>query len=160
VRPDLQGLYVSAYQSHLWNRMLARWLREHCRPEQLIDITLRLGKVPMHNDLDEDRFEVLAALQLPLPTSRTRLDLSDPRAALVDAVLSEEGLRPDQLKLKGSRKMFFSKGERAALCTPADLAGRAEPDELHRGRSKLVLSFDLPRGCYATLIVKRLTLPR
>ena len=30
-------------------------------------------------------------------------------------------------------------------------------DELHPGRRKLVLSFDLPRGSYATLIVKRIT---
>ena len=26
LRPELRGLYLSAYQSHLWNRMLARWL--------------------------------------------------------------------------------------------------------------------------------------
>ncbi len=26
LRPELRGLYLSAYQSHLWNRMLAHWL--------------------------------------------------------------------------------------------------------------------------------------
>src|SRR5439155_19984465 len=26
LRPELQGLYLSAYQSHLWNRILAGWL--------------------------------------------------------------------------------------------------------------------------------------
>src|SRR5262249_39588439 len=26
LRPELRGLYLSAYQSHLWNRMLAAWL--------------------------------------------------------------------------------------------------------------------------------------
>ena len=30
-------------------------------------------------------------------------------------------------------------------------------DEKQRGRRKLLLSFELPRGCYATLIVKRIT---
>ncbi|HKM53976.1 MAG TPA: tRNA pseudouridine(13) synthase TruD, partial [Isosphaeraceae bacterium] len=61
-----------------------------------------------------------------------------------------------QLQIKGIREMFFSKGERAALCLPADLRWDLEQDELQPGRQKAILSFDLPRGCYATLIVKRI----
>jgi tRNA pseudouridine13 synthase len=156
VRPELQGLYLSAYQSHLWNRMLARWLRDHCRPEQLVHLPLRLGEVPAYRELDDEQFRELAALQLPLPSARTKLDPADPRTLLLEAVLGEEGLRPEQLKLKGSRKPFFSKGERAALCLPAGLQWQAEIDELHPGRSKLRLTFELARGCYATLIIKRL----
>src|SRR5439155_26325331 len=51
LRPELRGLYLSAYQSHLWNRMLARWLREHVPVEQLRSIHLRLGEVPFHTGL-------------------------------------------------------------------------------------------------------------
>jgi tRNA pseudouridine13 synthase len=157
LRPELRGLYLSAYQSHLWNRMLARWLREHCRPEQLLEVPLRLGEVPMHRGLADEQMLELADLSLPLPSARTRLDPSDPRAALLEAVLAEEGLRPEQMKVKGSRDLFFSKGERSALCLPHDLEHGAEPDDLNRGRTKLLLAFELPRGCYATLIVKRVT---
>ncbi len=53
--------------------------------------------------------------------------------------------------------MFFGRGERAALCLPATIEGAAGPDELHAGRLKLRLQFDLPRGSYATVIVKRIT---
>src|SRR5262249_26985001 len=28
LRPELQGLFLSAWQSHLWNQMLARWLTD------------------------------------------------------------------------------------------------------------------------------------
>jgi tRNA pseudouridine13 synthase len=157
LRPELQGLYISAYQSYLWNRMLARWLHEHCPSAHLVSIRLRLGDVPMHRNLEDEVVQALAALTLPLPTSRSRLDPSDSRAALLEAVLAEEGLRLEQLKLKGSRKMFFSKGERPALCRPAGLSFQEEPDELHTGKSKLILAFELPRGCYATLIVKRIS---
>jgi tRNA pseudouridine13 synthase len=52
--------------------------------------------------------------------------------------------------------MFFSRGERAALCMPHDLGFTFAPDELHRGKHQLTLTFDLDRGCYATLIVKAL----
>jgi tRNA pseudouridine13 synthase len=157
LHPELRGLYLAAYQSHLWNRMLARWLTEHVPPEQLFPVRLRLGDVPMPRGLDEGRRAELAALSLPLPSARVDLPAADPRAALMDGALAEEGLRREEMRLKGFRKLFFSKGERAALCLPADLRGETGADELHPGRRKLVLFFDLPRGSYATLIVKRIT---
>jgi len=157
LRPELRGLYLSAYQSHLWNRMLARWLRGHCRPGQLVAVRLRLGEVPMPRGLDEDQRRELEALHLPLPSARMRLGPDHSRAALVREVLAEEGLEAEQLKIKGMRELFFSKGERAAWCVPAGLAWEDAGDELHPGRRKLLLNFDLPRGSYATLIVKRIT---
>ncbi|HEV3257118.1 MAG TPA: tRNA pseudouridine(13) synthase TruD [Gemmataceae bacterium] len=157
LRPDLRGLYLSAYQSHLWNRMLARWLTEHCRPEQILAVGLRLGEVPVHRGLDASQLAALAGLRLPLPSARLQLDATDAGVVLMDAVLREEGLEREQLKLKGFREMFFSKGDRAALCVPDKLSHEVQADERHPGKRKLLLAFELPRGCYATLIVKRIT---
>jgi tRNA pseudouridine13 synthase len=156
LRPELRGLYLSAYQSHLWNRMLAGWLRTHLRPEQLVPITLRLGEVPMHRQLTDEQRATLSRLALPLPTARGPV-ADDERTALMQAVLAEEGLVREQLKLKGLREMFFSRGDRAALCVPSELRYEAGEDELNRGRRKLQLTFTLPRGSYATLIVKRIS---
>ena len=159
LRPELRGLYLSAYQSHLWNRVLARRLHEHCRPEQIVPVPLRLGTLPMYRRLDDTQRQELARLVLPLPSARARLDPADPRTALVQSVLAEEGLALDQLKVKGVRELFFSKGERAAVCRPEGLRSETGADDLHPGRQRLVLDFDLPRGSYATLIVKRITAP-
>ena len=71
----------------------------------------------------------------------------------------EEGLELGQLRVKGIRELFFSKGERAAVYFPKGLRGEAGPDNLHAGRQRLLLEFELPRGCYATLLVKRLMIP-
>lgn len=157
LRPELHGLYLSAYQSYLWNRLLASWLEREVPIEQLVRVPLRLGDVPMHRTLSEQQRHVLAALTLPLPTARSPLAADDPRKPLLDAVLSDEGLTLDQLKVHGIRTLFFSRGERAALCLPAALQYEAGTDDLHPARSKLQLSFDLPRGAYATLIIKRIT---
>jgi tRNA pseudouridine13 synthase len=157
LRPELRGLYLSAYQSYLWNRMLARWLREHVQAEQLLNLRLALGEVPVHRGLDDAQRAELSAVSLPLPSARLTLPVEDPRVALMDAVLAEEGISRELLKLKAFKELFFSKGERAALCLPAGLQHEAGEDELNPGKQKLVLSFELPRGCYATLIVKRIT---
>jgi tRNA pseudouridine13 synthase len=121
LRPELRGLYLSAYQSHLWNRMLARWLNTHLRPEQLRPVTLRLGVVPFHQNLETEHQRERADLQLPLPSARLKLDDADPRAELVKSILAEEGLELRQMQIKGIREMFFSRGERAALCLPQHL---------------------------------------
>ncbi len=155
LRPELRGLYLSAYQSHLWNRILARWLSQHCRPEQLVPIQLRLGELPFPRRLDAEKRQDLASLSLPLPSARLKLPPDDPRLPVVESVLAEEGLELKQMQVKGIRELFFSKGERAALCQPGELRCELASDELHSGKFKATLSFELPRGSYATLIVKR-----
>jgi tRNA pseudouridine13 synthase len=155
LRPELRGLYLSVYQSYLWNQMLARWLQEHFPPDQLLSIRLRQGPVPVHKKLSPASLNELAAIRLPLPSARLTIEPADPRAALVEGVLREEGLESSQLKVRGLRKMFFSKGDRAAFFIPSDLKHDASADEKHPGRQKFTVSFTLPAGCYATLLLKR-----
>jgi tRNA pseudouridine13 synthase len=159
LRPELRGLYLSAYQSHLWNRMLAAWLRTCFRPDQLVAVPLKLGIVPMHRALDETDWDRFRDLRFPLPSHHTLFEKDDLRQPFFDQVLREENLSPNQFKLKGCRDMFFSRGERMAFCLVANLQYIANPDETHPGNQKLRLRFDLPRGSYATLLVKRLTTP-
>jgi tRNA pseudouridine13 synthase len=160
LRPELRGLYLSAYQSYLWNRVLARWLTNRARPDQLRLLPLRLGTVPFHHDLDDATLAALRGLQLPLPTARWKPAADDPRLPLVEAVLAEEGLTLREMQVRGVRELFFSRGERAGLCRPADLRHEWGDDERHAGRLRLILSFDLPRGSYATLVVKGISQPR
>jgi tRNA pseudouridine13 synthase len=155
LRPELRGLYLSAYQSFLWNRMLARWLRQHVSSEQLQPVRLHLGELPMHRKLDIETWEKLRGLLLPLPHARWPFEPGDPRAELMDAVLREDGLERAQLQLQNLRGLFFSKGERPALCMPAELSAVSGNDEINSGKRKLALHFELPRGAYATLVVKR-----
>src|SRR5207244_2629999 len=79
LRPDLRTLYMSAYQSYLWNRILAIWIRRACPPDTLIGVPLQLGPVPMPRHLTEQARAELTELQLPLPSARLRLSDTDPR---------------------------------------------------------------------------------
>jgi tRNA pseudouridine13 synthase len=75
---------------------------------------------------------------------------------LMQGVLKEEELELRDLRVKGLREWFFSKGERPALCLPEGLTSEISSDERHAGKQKMILIFDLPRGSYATLIVTRI----
>ena len=159
LRPELRGLYLSAYQSHLWNRILARWIESELPATDLATMKLRLGPVPVPRRATAEQVREWSARSLPLPSARTKLADDDSLKPIVDAVLVEEGLTMRDLQIRGIREMFFSKGERPAFLVPANVTGEVGDDETRPGKKKLTMGFELPRGCYATLIVKRITSP-
>ena len=157
LRPELRGLYLSVYQSHLWNRILGRWLEERAKASQLAWVSLRLGTYPVPKAMEGDLAQAWRQLQLPLPSARVGLEENDPRLPLLAAVLDEEHLTLEQFKLKGLPDMFFFKGERAAAFWPEQVSLESANDQRRPGQLAMRLKFDLPRGCYATMVVKRLT---
>jgi tRNA pseudouridine13 synthase len=157
LRPELQGLYLSAYQSYLWNLMLAAWLTSTLGAAHLTALDLKLGPLPAPVRVPDEQQAAWEALTLPLPSARVKPEAGAHWLPVVEAVLKTEGLTLAELKIKGMQKPFFSKGERAACVRPSNVSQDTGPDELNRGRVKLELRFDLPRGCYATLVVKRVS---
>lgn len=150
---DLRSLYVAAFQSHLWNRLLDRYLRAEFRPEQLAELPLRLGPGAFPRRLDEPQAATLARCELPLPSARLKPE-PGPIRDLLDDTLREFGIELRQIRIKYPRDTFFSKGYRRAVFVPHELSYTLEPDELYAGRQKLCVSFRLSRGSYATLLVK------
>jgi tRNA pseudouridine13 synthase len=159
LRPELHSLYLSAFQSHLWNRMLANWLLENLPDQQRFEIALKTARVPFHRNLSSDQVAKLRALELPFPTARYRPGPNDPNMALMTRTLAAEGLELAQLKLTGFRKLFFSRGFRPALCMPDGLCHDVCKDELNANRQRLEMTFELPPGSYATLLVKAALAP-
>ena len=157
LNPELRGLYLAAWQSHLWNKMLAKWLRDRVAPGQLLAMRSRMGDLPIPRSIPPESLNEWRELELPLPSARLKIEPGVPWATLVEEVMDEEGVPLDQMKLKALRKPFFSKGDRAAAVIPQGLKAESSKDDLNTGKLKMVLRFDLPRGSYATMIVKRVT---
>ena len=162
VRRELRSLYFSAFQSHLWNL--------DPRPADRADHPAR-----SEDDLVEFKAAHLAdpprsrprpgrhprtPRELPLPASQdppARMQV--PMGEVAREVAASFGLAWEDLRVKHLKDVFFSKGDRPALF----FAGRISPmrpsadDDLYPGRKKLALGFELPKGAYATLVVKRVT---
>jgi tRNA pseudouridine13 synthase len=157
VRRELRSLYFSAFQSHLWNLELARLIERTTRPEQREMVEFKVARLPIHRGLDAEQAALLAAARLPLPASRTPLPAEGPVRDAVLEVVDGFGLAWEDLRVKHLKDVFFSKGVRPALFFAENLTQADEADDLYPGRTKIALGFDLPRGAYATLVVKRVT---
>ena len=158
VRHDLRSIYLAAFQSDVWNRMLAVFLRQHLRSEQLSLERIGPRELPFFSPLDAQQRALLHAAELPLPSARLHLE-EGPLKQLIEGVLAEDGMELRQMRLKFPRDTFFSKGERRAVFLPQDVKVAEGDDELYRGGRKLTLRFSLPRGSYATILVKRVVGP-
>jgi tRNA pseudouridine13 synthase len=142
--------------------MLARWLETNLPSHQRVYVRQKRNDMPMAlGPLGELHHQVSNGT-LPLPSARLSPDEDLPFAVrgwqiALQSVLNEEQIRLEELKLKGMRRPFFSKGERAITCQPAHVSAETGTDERHPGRRRLNLQFELLRGSYATLLVKRIT---
>jgi tRNA pseudouridine13 synthase len=149
-------LYFSAFQSHLWNLILARWLEAQAEPGELVPVDLKLGTFPIPRGMEPRRVEALGRTSLPLPSARSPLP-QGPLGGVIEGVLDSFHLGWKDLRIKHLKDIFFSKGSRPCLFFPKEVRAETEADALHPGRRALRLRFELPKGSYATILVKRIT---
>jgi tRNA pseudouridine13 synthase len=157
VRRDLRSIYFSAYQSQLWNLTLGRFIESIAGPAQRIVQPFRTADLPIPVGLDDAQSDRLANARIPLPASRTAIG-DDEISEIARSVVAEQGFAWEDLRVKHLKDVFLSKGDRAAIFRPIGWSQSGPvKDDLYRGKQALTIDFELPRGAYATLIVKRLT---
>ena len=160
LRHDMRSLWLAAFQSDLWNRCLAAKLLEVVRSDPLKSVTLATADVPFFSRLTDAEMEDLDELSLPLPSARLHLE-PGPLLELYERVMTGQGISLRELRVKYPRDSFFSKGDRRAVVKPRDLRiDLSGDDDLNVGRQRATLQFVLPRGSYATILVKRVTLAK
>ncbi|MBN2251939.1 MAG: tRNA pseudouridine(13) synthase TruD [Candidatus Altiarchaeota archaeon] len=89
--------------------------------------------------------------KLPLTGFETRLD------EITAKILSEEGIETGQFRVKDAPQLG-SKGEYRECHTPVEGLWILEcgTDELNEGKNKLTLRFSLPKGNYATVLLREI----
>ncbi len=160
----LQTMCVEAYQSHLWNEV-ARRLVVRMRDEGGAGAGGGdAGLIRADDDFGEMLFlpaaavhERWAAVRVPMLAPET-VPAQPWRQEALDA-LAAEGLTLDQLRIPGLRRPAFGHAMRPLLIVAERFEiGAPEPDELARakGRLRRTIGFDLPRGAYATVVLRAL----
>lgn len=157
VNADQRGLYLTAFQSHLWNQILNDYFVENCDRDQLLNFQLKPGDVSIPLSLTSEQRSKFHETEIPLPSARLKPD-GGPIYDLMERSLKQRGWSLNELKVHHPRDRFFPKAFRSAMIPVSDVTGTFADDELNPGLTKLRVSFVLPRGCYATMVVKRLML--
>jgi tRNA pseudouridine13 synthase len=152
IRPDLRGIYLSAFQSAVWNRVLGQMIRQ--LQVGLAETTIADSKVPF--GIVSPRLMTSLDQTVPLISARQR-SLNDDQQQLADEATSHYGLQTDQMKVAYPRDRFFSRGSRRCWLSGIDVRAEASADELYPGYHSVSLDFELPPGCYATMLIRGLT---
>jgi tRNA pseudouridine13 synthase len=155
---QLLSLYLSAYQSYLWNRVAGSYLANVLDKQAPLapSETIRLCGIdlPVYRILPNDLKESLSRDSVPMPNHRAVYTAPELAAATAQ-VLQAEGLTQENLKARMLKKAYVDRHLRPLLVFPAAISvATPERDDRIANRQKLIVSFALPRGSYATLVLK------
>jgi tRNA pseudouridine13 synthase len=156
LKRELRTLYFSAFQSHLWNLWLSRWIEQLTRLEERVMVDLKTAVLAFPRRFESAARTLLERTGLPLPSARTPPPEGE-LGELISQVLEPFALSWTDLRVRHLKDVFLSKGSRPAIVSPNHLESELLDDELHPGRRALRLGFELPKGSYATILVKRIT---
>ncbi len=158
VRLDLRSIYIAALQSWIWNRWVSTLIDRFNEQKTERHLPSKSGPLALPDLATEDRQQLWRSqwnVRLPLPSARQH---HWPEGTLEDleSVVGELGLTVRELRLKFPRDTFFSRGEREVLLFAKDFRANWESTDSKQGQSDWKLAFELPRGAYATMIIRQL----
>jgi tRNA pseudouridine13 synthase len=150
-----QWLFVEAYQSWLWNRIARTLIGQRFPPDGVITAPDPFGTMvfPAAAAIGEE----LAALDLPLLGRDS--PLLPPWQHAAETVLREEGITTVDLRVPGLRRPYFGQAARRLFVDAAGFS-LSQPEAEEPGNKPLrlrrLLTFDLPRGAYAVVLLRAL----
>jgi tRNA pseudouridine13 synthase len=156
VSRQIRLIHLYSYQSYLWNLSAAAYLRRKLGNDMLISLPTDAGPVVAWKELPAHVFAALSLKTLPLLAPDVKITDPEVRGA-VDEVLQKQGITLERLRVPGVEGFAFKAEERALVVIPRHLRVMApDDDEENPGFYKIRMRFELPRGSYATLMMKRL----
>lgn len=123
----LLKLFVHAYQSHIWN--LAAKACSSNSPEQVT---------------------------IPLVGYKTKLERYGKVKGIVARIMKKEGVEAGMFRNKAFPRLSSAGSSRDLFAYPRDLSYEFRDDDMNQGKKKMVLSFELGKGSYATELVRQI----
>ncbi len=143
---NVRLMFAFAYQSYLWNRYLYTFIVRYlpnCKTPFL------KWELAFFNDMNEKIWREIENLEIPYlgvdyPPRSKKVEI------IMREVLEEEGLTPKILMTERIGVRLFSDGVRKAFFKPENLK------ILEESKGSIKLSFVLPPGSYATILLRKL----
>ncbi|MBA2852051.1 tRNA pseudouridine13 synthase [Methanococcus maripaludis] len=148
----LKELFISAYQSYLWNECLKEFLKEVIPKENRIYVDYSCGTFLFYENIEEELYDKLK--EMDFPTIVSDVDYTDSEKRIIKAILKKERIKISDFEKLDFGKLKYTK--RPIISIPEDVnTGKFKSDELNSKKYKIDLEFSLKKGSYATIILKR-----
>ncbi|HWP91467.1 MAG TPA: tRNA pseudouridine(13) synthase TruD [Thermodesulfobacteriota bacterium] len=156
INPRLLFLYVAAYQSYLWNEMASEFIKTDLNGVELIRFRYKPGEMVFYKKLPDKLFDRFIKMEIPLIDHKVEFSENSTKE-IAEKVLSREGIAIQEFRLKKLKRAFFKSAPRKLIVFPEELEiSDIFPDEIYKGKFKLTLSFFLPSGSYASVLLRRI----
>ncbi len=139
-------MLCQAYQAYIWNELVKNYLKK--LGIKLYSVSYLVGDLFFYKEVPEKLFDNLKKLKIPLPSPRLKLDPEIKE--ILEEVLQKEGisgLEKFRTLVKGA---IFKTYPRELIIFPEKL------NCFYKGKKKVQIEFFLPKGAYATIVLKRL----
>ncbi len=165
-------LYVEAYQSYIFNRVLSERLRrglplKYPVPGDKVALTDEYGfptrSVIKVSEANLERVRRLidagkAVLVLDVVGYNTQIPEGEP-GEILRSVLEAEGVKPEDFRIRHMPELSSRGTYRPALAKVVDFSVIDVSEDDIIGGLKITLSFKLPRGNYATVLLREVMKP-
>jgi len=153
-----QEICVEAYQSHLWNA-IARELSDalaEATAQRAFEADDLFG--PLIFPRAAAITPAFQAMQIPMPSPTCVFP--ECLSEIVTGILGDEGITLDKLRIPDMPRPYFGGGERAYIAKAQNCRISPPESDSFAGFSPAnlacTLSFELPRGAYATVLLRAL----
>lgn len=159
IPPNLREMFVNAYQSYLWNECIKELFKKIIGRERLYNISYNIGSLLFYNKLiDAEIKKIPSTFQTISPTMKFSSEFEE---EMIRNVLLKENIGLENLDIEKLTGNFFKSRKRELILKPKEFTiSDLEIDEINdKGKNKIykiVLSFILPKGSYATIVTKRI----
>ncbi|QAT16893.1 tRNA pseudouridine 13 synthase [Candidatus Velamenicoccus archaeovorus] len=140
------AFHFASFQAFLWNEVLRRLIRRTAK------ITSRYPGLAGDYLFAEEGAEITGVI----PTISSKMLMADNKTAeTYHELLQEKGLKTSIFNLTKIRQAYFKSIDRTIQAIPEDMTYTFSRGETEKEREDLTLAFTLPRGCYATMLIKQ-----
>nr|CBH38379.1 probable tRNA pseudouridine synthase D [uncultured archaeon] len=164
---NLQKLFVHAYQSYLFNLILSQRMKQNLP----FNVAIAGDVVCFHNEVgfpDPDKVEKVTANKIEgmnrllkrgrafvtAPIFGYETEFADGVVGAIERkVLEDEAIELDNFRIEKMPELS-SKGTSRPVLLPVELKAEISDDELNPGQLKVKLNFFLPKGTYATVLLR------
>lgn len=155
----LREMFVNAYQSYLWNECIKEVLKKIVAKERLYNIEYNIGSLIFYKKLiDTEMKKIPFSFQTISPFMKFSSEFEE---EIIKNVLSKENIKLEDLDIEKITGNFFKTRKRQIIIKPERFTiSEPETDEINdkgkKKKYKIILSFILQRGSYATIVTKHI----